>query len=717
MKKITRIVCSYFLFCVLLLPAFLQSNQAGPKLCLTMVVQNDAQVIQMCLNNVKDLVDCISICDVGSTDATIKIIEQFFEDTGIPGKIYKHPWRNFGYNQTLSVQAAQKTLQELGFSLNNSYLFVLDADMCVHMGSEFRKESLNKDAYLLLEKAPSFSYFHYSLHLLRASLPWESIGLTHALWSAKGAGESAKLHTLTLEEQEDSRRQREKLLRNVQLLSDGLREQPGNARHMFFLAQSYKWLKRLDDAIFWYKSRIAQGGDQEETWFSKCMLGECFEEKEEWNEALYWYLEAYQQNPNRTASLRKIATHYRVQGQNDLAYIFAKHGSRIPFSDDQILFSSSPFYHYQFNEELSIAAYYTRFKEEGFLAADDLLLKKNVPWHTKDQAWKNILFYVQNLPGARFIPIDVDLPLIEEDSEERYHPMNPSIQKTEAGYQVICRAVNYTQTGAKIFNTIDKSGIFKTRNFFIDYDRDFKKLSQQEIIENLPREHVDCWIAANIQGLDDCRIFTFQNSCWFTCTTSDTNPTGNFQISLCKLAEKKLKGTLFIKSLTPLQGPDPYRCEKNWLPFLNEGELQIIYSYDPIVIYKPDIETGECKETLRYSASHDFSRFRGSAAPIAFNEGYLMLVHEVVQMANYERRYLHRFLYLDKNFIISQVSKPFTFRHIGIEFCLGMTLDHAGKELILTVGIEDREAWLCFVGLGTVQSLLRPLPIEPIFQN
>ena len=86
-----------------------------------------------------------------------------------------------------------------------------------------------------------------------------------------------------------------------------------------------------------------------------------------------------------------------------------------------------------------------------------------------------------------------------------------------------------------------------------------------------------------------------------------------------------------------------------------------------------------------------------------------MLVHEVVHFPENRRCYLHRFLYLDENFKITKVSKPFIFQHIGVEYCWSMTLDHTESELILPIGIEDREAYLCFVDLDTIRSLLYSL--------
>jgi predicted GH43/DUF377 family glycosyl hydrolase len=430
------------------------------------------------------------------------------------------------------------------------------------------------------------------------------------------------------------------------------------------------------------------------------MLGECYEETKQWDLALSCYFEAFQYQPHRTEPLQKIATHYRLSSQHDLAYIFAKHGSRIPYFSHQLLFDS-PFEEYQFDEELSIVSYYTRFRADGFMAADNLLIRKNVPYYLKAQTYRNILFYTENLKNAHFTPILIDLPFIQGDFKEQYHPMNPSIQKEEEGYRVICRTVNYTQMGAKIFTTSDPSGIFRTRNFLIQYDRNFNLLSQREILENLARPRTR---AFSIDGLEDCRLFAMDQSYWFTCNTSDTNPY-NHQISLCKLADTPFNNTIDVEKLIPLKGPDPYRCEKNWLPFIYEGDLHMIYSYDPFIIYKPNKETGDCPVVFHYEPTHDFSSFRGSAGPIEFDEGYLILVHEVVHQPTYERVYLHRFLYLDKHFMVKRISRPFTFLHQGVEYCCSMTADHTGNGLIIPIGVEDREAYLCFVDFETIRSM------------
>lgn len=694
-----------FFCCICLL--FFSLHGEEPKICLTMMVKNDEAVISRCLQSVKNIIDCISICNVGSTDETISIIKSFMLEQGLPGIIYNHKWKNGGYNRTLLAQTAQETIKNLDLPLNNTYFLVLDPDDILQVTPSFKKGSLQANSYLLLERFSDFFYCQYRPHLLRANTLWKSNGVIHEYWSCHGSLPSEKLSSLKIDNLIDPEIKEAKLEDNLGILTEAVKSQPNSAYYIFYLAQTNHALGRYNEAIRWYKESSEKEEDKEKAWFSKFMIAECYEKMAQWDRALFWYLDTYQFNPNRAEPLQKISVYYRTRGQNDLAYIFAKHGSRIPFPTSSLIFPLSPLTNYHFDEELSVTAYYTRFKDEGFTASNDLILRKNVPDYLKANTHRNLLFYVENLNNTSFMPIDIELPLIVEGLEDKYNPMNPSIQKTDLGYKVICRTVNYTQQGAKTFHTVDPDGIFRTRNFLVHYTPDFKIVSQQEIIEDLPRDRIRTF---SLEGLDDCRIFEYKNSSWFTCTTGDTNPFGNFQISLCKLDPSAPTKTVDVEKLTPLQGPDPYRCEKNWLPFVKNDELYAIYSCFPFTIYKPNPETGECTTALSYEPKYDFSSFRGGAAPIKFDGGYLMLVHEVVLFPDSSRCYLHRFLHLNDEFVVQKISKPFTFQHKGVEYCCSMTIDHSGTQLILPIGIEDREALLCFIDLQTVRSLLHELP-------
>jgi len=754
------------------------------RICVSIVVYNQEATIYACLESLRPIADCLSICDLGSTDGTIQKIEKFLQEEKIPAQIY----RNSSYFGI--VDLAKKTIKKQGEALSDFYLLTLTGDQTLTIQSAFKKESLVEDSYLILEKAHHLGFCRYAPRLFRASLFRDEGELS----SSRGT----KLASLMIGDFKKSDFLKIELEKEIQELNQSL--ETNQPRFLFRLAELNLALNRYEEAIRYFRSYIEYNGmnkNSEEVWLSKYKLGECYECKREWDHALFWYLEAYQQCANRAEPIQKIATHYRQIGQNDIAYIFAKHGTRMEVPEDQTLFPFPLLNDYQFNEELSIVAYYTRYKDEGATAINDLILRRDVPGYIKEQAYSNLRFYIEPLKEIYYMAIQPELPFIEEGFSERYHPMNPSILKTDKGYKVVCRAVNYTQKGAKIFNTIDASGVFRTRNYLLDYTPDFTLVSQKEIVEDLPRRRRSFLV----EGLEDCRLFEYENHLCFTSSSWNTHESNSPQISFCRLEEGALEKHQFIEELIPLFGPDLNRCEKNWLPFVHipgviqesaveqgcgntkkvrgtfcsaeqgseqrtgpEGStdflagggapedassvgcqtrdiatgndqsedekyvaqamqhnrfmnheryknssLYLIYGYDPFTIYEPNLETGESKTVLSYESDLDFSRFRGAAAPIPFDGGYLMLVHEVTFLEDSYRCYLHRFLYLDREFKITKISDPFVFKHFGVEFCTSMTLDHEETILILGIGIEDREAFLGFLDLNHIRNLLKQI--------
>ena len=64
------------------------------KLCLNMIVKNESKIITRLLESVLSIIDCYCICDTGSTDNTIELINNFSLKHNIPGKIVKEELQN-----------------------------------------------------------------------------------------------------------------------------------------------------------------------------------------------------------------------------------------------------------------------------------------------------------------------------------------------------------------------------------------------------------------------------------------------------------------------------------------------------------------------------------------------------------------------------------------------------------------------------------------------
>ena len=107
-------------------------------ICLNMIVKNESHIIKKTLINIVKYVklDYWIICDTGSSDKTIEIIEQFFEELSIPGEMHKHEWKDFSHNRNLSLELAYN---------KSDYLFIFDADDEIHgtfkLPTEFKYDS------------------------------------------------------------------------------------------------------------------------------------------------------------------------------------------------------------------------------------------------------------------------------------------------------------------------------------------------------------------------------------------------------------------------------------------------------------------------------------------------------------------------------------------------------------------------------------------------
>ena len=103
------------------------------------------------------------------------------------------------------------------------------------------------------------------LRLLKASLPWKSVGVTHEYWdidrSKVGANYNtrvARLETLVVNDPGDGGSKADKFERDERLLLQGINDPETtpdlHIRYLFYLAQTYFHLSQFENSIKWYKN-------------------------------------------------------------------------------------------------------------------------------------------------------------------------------------------------------------------------------------------------------------------------------------------------------------------------------------------------------------------------------------------------------------------------------------------------------------------------------
>lgn len=355
---------------------------SSPKntLCLTMIVKNESRIIRRCLDSAKFCIDYVSICDTGSTDNTVETIQTWLKENNIPGKVHFEPWKNFGYNRTIAYKKAKETFPEA------TYLLLLDADM-VLVNKGFDKSSLKTDSYHILQTEGGTSY--RNIRLIKASLPWKSIGVTHEYAGVeKGTSQTENLDTLWIDDKSDGGSKDDKLDRDAALLMQGLKDEPENSRYYFYLANTFYSLHQFLDAIFWYEKRIAdkKNGFEEECWYSFYRMGQCYENMKDYPKMVYWYMKAINRRPHRIEPYVRMGKVF-IFTEGELSYHngckLIKDGLGAARPEIDVLFVEDSMYDFEPWFALAVGSYYCGKITEGRAACNKVLASAKAPNNMK----------------------------------------------------------------------------------------------------------------------------------------------------------------------------------------------------------------------------------------------------------------------------------------------------------------------------------------------
>lgn len=274
-------------------------------------------------------------------------------------------------------------------------------------------------------------------------------------------------------------------------------------------------------------------------------------------------------------------------------------------------------------------------------------------------------------PSARFTPLDFKPP------KKNRRAMNPSICVHDGELWCVVRTVNYWVKGRR-YGILDKDGITRTENYLGRFKRD-GRLTGMRRMKDLDARYQKPF------GYEDVRLASVGGKLVGSSTVCGTKYSEGVRI-----ASLQFKGGDVARARFQ---PSFQKHEKNWMPFSKDGKLVWIYSLDPTVILPIGI-----KRSCPFRLEH----LRGGAVT-EFEDGYLCITHEVVDEVD-GRIYLHRFVRLDERFNVTAVSPAFVFDHYGIEFAAGLVVDD-GK-IVVSFGIEDKQAWILRVDVGEVEGLL-----------
>lgn len=633
----------------------IQEVESIPTLCLNMIVKNESQVITRLLTSVVSIIDTYCICDTGSTDNTIEIIESFFDEHNIDGKIIQEPFKDFGYNRSFALKEAN------GMS---DYALLMDADMILDIG-DFDKCMLSQaDSFCLLQGNDDFYY--QNMRIVKNNGNFTYLGVTHEHVSTPPNNHNVNLgkHTLFINDVGDGGAKDDKFDRDIRLLIRGIEDEPDNVRYHFYLANSYKDSGKFDEAIDYYHKRIKMGDWEQEVWYSYYNIANIYEARNDMGNAILYWLKAYNHTPLRLENLHKIVQYYRMTGECKIAKLFydlAISAMNKGINKDEYLFLANDVYTYKFDYEFSIIACYL-----GISNINDSAVK--IFNHSTDDAiitntLSNLKFYKDVLPTSDLI----DLTYIEHrnvgELDKEFFSSSSSIihNQDKTGYLMNIRLVNYWINSEGGYLNCDDYII--TNNKYLEMDKKFN-ISKEKTFEVLFEEK-------RYMGIEDIRIFPGEedpHKLIYMGTSQHKDGTigmlyGDYNCDVEHIDYQEIKPS-FCDSW----------CEKNWVYFKYKNENHLIYKWSPVQICKINKDTNELDMIeMRHEVPKIFQHVRGSSPGFRYNDEYWFLLHIV----SYEspRHYYHILATFDEEMNFKKHSAPFKFEGECIEYSLGLIVE------------------------------------------
>jgi hypothetical protein len=622
-----------------------------------MIVKNESKIITRLFDSVISIIDSYCICDTGSTDNTVQIITEYFENKNIPGKIVLEPFKNFCHNRNVAL------FECYGLS---DYVLLLDADMVLQINNFDKNILSNYDFFYILQGNDNFYY--QNTRIVKNDKQYKYKGVTHEYIDYPNNTKNMLFdkNVLFINDISDGGCKQNKFQRDIELLKEGIREEPNNERYYFYLANSYYDTEQFQLAIDIYKKRISLGGWIEEIWYSYYRIGLSYLRMNKIPEALYYWLEGYNAYPCRLENIYEIIKHYREIGKHKLCQLYydiAKKNLLLNNDNDRkhYLFLRNDVYKCLIYNEYTIFANYL-----GVNNIDDEVIAclNHCNQTDKNVLLRNMKFYKHILKQTQKKILDDKINIMIHDENIPFVSSSSCLipNTLEEGYIMNKRYVNYNinkNNGAYTIHSKNEQII--TINKYIKMNKNFN-IIEEDIF------NIDCNQRRYI-GIEDIKIYNDKNinSINFIGTGFHLNNTigivtGDYNY--------KYKQIIPIELKQQFKNSD---CEKNWVFVDYKNSTHIIYNWNPLTICKENTTTNLIDIIERKNMPEIFSLIRGSTCGFKYNSEIWFVTHIV----SYEhpRHYYHVIVIFDSEMNLLRYSAPFKFEGEPIEYCLSILVE------------------------------------------
>ena len=320
---------------------------------------------------------------------------------------------------------------------------------------------------------------------------------------------------------------------------------------------------------------------------------------------------------------------------------------------------------------------------------------------SSDLVKENFLHYLR--PLDEVVSFEVEIRALARSPKNSVY-MNPSIIESDDGFLANLRAVNFYVKDRCYYQIDTDEAVSEaypavTSNFLLSLDDGLQPIGEPQEIQIddaiKPRRY-----QTSVIGYEDGRLFRYRDSLWMIVTSRQHRKNTLNQMLLLRLN----RGV--CEKVVPLHGYGDDHTQKNWMPLIRNDELFLVYSCDPLVILRPDVDSGECEVVVERPLPCYGADLRGGSQGVRVDGWYVFLTHEVRHRDD-RLLYLHRFWCIDERFDFVAMTEPFYLQTSGIEYVCGMAADSNRRHLVIAWGENDERALLARVKLDAVIEALK----------
>lgn len=313
--------------------------------------------------------------------------------------------------------------------------------------------------------------------------------------------------------------------------------------------------------------------------------------------------------------------------------------------------------------------------------------------------------FLKNLPGVSVTHVTVPTAL---------EFCNPSITGRAEGFSVLVRALDPVPYAGPALPFVS------SESWLLDYTetlavRSALKLDDGEVRQKCPEA---------VHGLEDGRLFEWRGQLWVLYSGLRREGSRYFNTMLiCRVEAGRLTDPRVLPS------PKHLEREKNWMPWVMGEALYLVYSTQPVEVYRVSstglepVSVGSVTKGPAISPVGG-AMMSGSSQVIPWGRGrYLAVTHHRKKAAILKKLYMkhlsrdpayqrkkvvfhHYLMMFDESFTLLGRSRPFQFETEGVEFCAGIAM--RGNQVVLSYGVMDNQARMLTMDATQLERALFP---------